>query len=199
MRLVAFGDSFTHGYGISDSIKWKGSAHPNKFEDFYRRMNSWPRYLAEKLDIPFINMGQCAIGNKEIYEIIKENVDEILDDDLIIVAFSFPYRNTTSPNDDYKKIDEILKNHNRYYFNAFYPTFNDEEPINIDFSRFIRPDYSFASYLQNVEKAIQKPLFENNCWYSPLNIEGNQHPNLEGYKHIAQFIYDELKEKLNLL
>ncbi len=29
MRLVAFGDSFTHGYGVSDSIKWKGSAHPN--------------------------------------------------------------------------------------------------------------------------------------------------------------------------
>ncbi len=141
MRLVTFGDSYTNGYGLSDSIKWKGHGSPNDFEDYYRRMNSWPRYVAEKLNIPFINMGKCNnFGNNDIYNLIKVNLNELLSDDLIIIAFSFPYRNLTTPNSDYKVIDDLLKNYNRYYFNAFYPMFNDEEPVDLDFSRFIEPN-----------------------------------------------------------
>ncbi len=195
MRLVTFGDSYTNGYGLSDSIKWRGHGSPNEFEDYYRRMNSWPRYVAEKLNIPFINMGKCNnFGNNDIYNLIKQNIDELLSDDLIIIVFSFPYRNLTTPNDDYKKIDELLKNHNRYYFNAFYPMFKDEEPDNVDFSRFIMPEYTFADYLRDSEKLTNTPYFENGAFYGYEGVkEGGLHPNLEGYKKIAEFVHNKIE------
>lgn len=195
MRLVTFGDSYTNGYGLSNSDKWRGVGAPNDFEDYYRRMNSWPRYVAEKLGIPLINMGKCNnFGNNDIYNLIKENMDELLSDDLIIIAFSFPYRNLTTPNNDYKAIDDLLKNYNRYYFNAFYPMFNDEEPIDLDFSRFIEPNYTFADYLRDSEKLTNVSYFENNAFYGYEGVqEGGLHPNLDGYKKISEFVYNKLK------
>jgi lysophospholipase L1-like esterase len=198
MRLVTFGDSYTSGYGLSDSIEWKGCGSPNDFEDYYRRMNSWPRYVAEKLGIPFINMGKCNnFGNNDIYKLIKENMDELLSDDLIIIAFSFPYRNLTTPNNDYKAIDNLLKNYNRYYFNAFYPMFNDEEPIDLDFSRFIEPNYTFADYLRDSEKLTNVSYFENNAFYGYEGVKlGGLHPNLNGYKKISEFVYNKIEKYL---
>ena len=195
MRLVTFGDSYTNGYGLSNSDKCRGHGAPNDFEDYYRRMNSWPRYVAEKLGIPLINMGKCNnFGNNDIYNLIKENMDELLSDDLIIIAFSFPYRNLTTPNNDYKAIDDLLKNYNRYYFNAFYPMFNDEEPIDLDFSRFIEPNYTFADYLRDSEKLTNVSYFENNAFYGYEGVqEGGLHPNLDGYKKISEFVYNKLK------
>ena len=35
MRLITFGDSFTNGYGVSESIKWGGHGSPDMFEDLY--------------------------------------------------------------------------------------------------------------------------------------------------------------------
>ena len=201
MRLITFGDSFTAGYGISESQKWVGHGAPDKFEDFYRRMNSWPKFLAQKLKIPFVNMGMCNnFGNNDIYKLIKENVDELLPDDLIIVAFSFPYRNLTTANSDYKNIDTILKNYNRFYFNAFYPIFTDEKPeMDLDLSKFIRPNYTFSMYLGEVEREKSIALFQNNSWYNDKSLDGSQHPNYEGYKHIAEFVYSEIKDKIDLL
>jgi lysophospholipase L1-like esterase len=201
MRLVTFGDSFTAGYGVSDSKKWAGHGAPDKFEDFYRRMNSWPRFLAEKLNVPFINMGMSNnFGNNDIYNLIKENLEELNEDDLIIIAFSFPYRNLTTANSDYRNIDKILSSHKRYYFNAFYPMFNDEIIENdLNLQNFIKPNYTFSMYLGEMEKKIKKPLFQNNSWYNNDSIDGSQHPNLDGYKHIAEFVYDSIKDKVNLL
>lgn len=198
MRLVTFGDSYTNGYGLSDSNKWKGHGSPNDFEDYYRRMNSWPRYVAEKLGVPFINMGKCNnFGNNDIYKLIKENMDELLSTDLILIAFSFPYRNLTTPNDDYKIIDDLLKEYNRYYFNAFYPMFNDETPINLNFERFIEPTYTFADYLRDSEKLTGIPYFENKAFYGYDGVkEGGLHPNLNGYKKIAEFVYNKIEKYL---
>lgn len=198
MRLVTFGDSYTNGYGLSDSNKWKGYGSPNDFEDYYRRMNSWPRYVAEKLGVPFINMGKCNnFGNNDIYKLIKENMDELLSTDLILIAFSFPYRNLTTPNDDYKIIDDLLKEYNRYYFNAFYPMFNDETPINLNFERFIEPTYTFADYLRDSEKLTGIPYFENEAFYGYDGVkEGGLHPNLNGYKKIAEFVYNKIEKYL---
>lgn len=198
MRLVTFGDSYTNGYGLSDSNKWKGHGSPNDFEDYYRRMNSWPRYVAEKLGVPFVNMGKCNnFGNNDIYKLIKENMDELLSTDLILIAFSFPYRNLTTPNNDYKIIDELLKEYNRYYFNAFYPMFNDETPINLNFERFIEPTYTFADYLRDSEKLTGIPYFENEAFYGYDGVkEGGLHPNLNGYKKIAEFVYNKIEKYL---
>jgi len=196
-RLVTFGDSFTAGYGVSDSEKWRGHGRPDKFEDFYRRMNSWPRFLAEKLDTTFVNMGMCDnFGNRDIYNLIKENKIELLSDDLIIIAFSFPYRNETSPIEDYKKISELLKDHNVIYFNAFFPIF--EEELNyefLDLTNFLNYKESFIEHLIECEKNTNKPHFEKNeFWKAESKRGGWLHPNLLGYKEIANYIFDKLKQ-----
>jgi lysophospholipase L1-like esterase len=198
MRLITFGDSFTNGYGISESKKWCGHGKPDMFEDLYRRMNSWPRYTSERLSIPVVNMGKCNnFGNNDMYNLIKENIDELLKTDIVIVAFSYPYRNTTSPIDDYKKIDELLKPYKRFYFNAFYPMFEDEyEIVDIDFTNFIKPNYTFSQHLGEIEKREHIPLFQNNSWYTNELLDGSQHPNLNGYKQIGNYVYDQIKDKL---
>ena len=34
--------------------------------------------------------------------------------------FSYPYRNATSPIEDYKEYENVLKNYKHFYFNSFY-------------------------------------------------------------------------------
>ena len=50
-------------------------------------------------------------------------------------------------------------------------------------------------YLGEVEKEKGIPLFQNNSWYNNESIDGSHHPNYEGYKHIAEFVYAEIKDK----
>ena len=201
-RLVAFGDSYTAGYGVSISDKWRGHGRPDDFENFYRRMNSWPRYVAEHFDIPYVNMGYCDnFGNRDIYNLIVDVFDELHDDDLILIAFSYPYRNETSPIEDYTLIDSLLSNHNRYYFNAFYPMFRHEIIDNIEINNFIDIDWSFADYLAECEnERHDKPsdfLFE---YFSKRDItatnDGSQHPSLYGYKKISEYVINSLTDKL---
>lgn len=196
-RLVTFGDSFTAGYGVSDSEKWRGHGRPDKFEDFYRRMNSWPRFLADKLDLPFVNMGMCDnFGNRDIYNLIKENTDELLKDDIIIVAFSYPYRNETSPIEDYQLIDYILSDYKRFYFNAFFPIFEEEGEYEfLNLKNFINHTNSFVDFLIKREKLTNKFYFEKNqFWKNTSRRGGYIHPNLLGYKEISNYIYSEIKQ-----
>jgi len=153
--------------------------------------------LAEKLDTTFVNMGMCDnFGNRDIYNLIKENKIELLSDDLIIIAFSFPYRNETSPIEDYKKISELLKDHNVIYFNAFFPIF--EEELNyefLDLTNFLNYKESFIEHLIECEKNTNKPHFEKNeFWKAESKRGGWLHPNLLGYKEIANYIFDKLKQ-----
>jgi hypothetical protein len=58
-----------------------GYAHPLEGKGFIvnlRRFNSWPRYVAEKLDCVFVNNGYCGIGNHDIYSEVKILFDDNL-------------------------------------------------------------------------------------------------------------------------
>jgi hypothetical protein len=57
MRLVAFGDSWTAGHGVETNSTYKENATPPEFIQKLREQNSWPRWLSERLGIPYINMG----------------------------------------------------------------------------------------------------------------------------------------------
>ena len=56
MRLVAFGDSWTAGHGVETNSTYKENATPPEFIQKLREQNSWPRWLSERLGIPYINM-----------------------------------------------------------------------------------------------------------------------------------------------
>ena len=93
MRLICFGDSWTVGHGVETDKQFKEVADAPPFIKKLREQNSWVRWCAEKLKIPFVNMGVCGYGNLYIYNDLKESIESgyIEDDDFIIIMFSYPY------------------------------------------------------------------------------------------------------------
>jgi len=84
MRLIAFGDSITHGEGLQD--KWnflenKGifDGRPSKF--------AWPQLIANKLKIKCRNLSIGGSSNKEIWYKIMNT--KFLKDDIVVILWSF--------------------------------------------------------------------------------------------------------------
>ncbi len=123
MRLICFGDSWTAGHGIETDVKYKEVAHPEKFITNLRNQNSWPRWVAQKLNCLYVNCGVCGYGNEYILKEIEQSFDigVIKPDDIIMVMFSYPYRYTADTYnviEIYNKIEHTLKNHKHFYFNS---------------------------------------------------------------------------------
>jgi hypothetical protein len=132
MRLICFGDSWTAGHGIETDVKYKEVAHPEKFITNLRNQNSWPRWVAQKLNCLYVNCGVCGYGNEYILKEIEQSFDMgvIEPNDIIMVMFSYPYRYTADTYnviEIYNKIETALTNHKHFYFNSFYPTFQNED------------------------------------------------------------------------
>lgn len=212
MRLLTFGDSWTAGHGIETNELYKENAHPIEGKGFIvnlRRFNSWPRYVAEKLDCVFVNNGYCGAGNHDIYNEVKILFDDemIEDDDVFIIMFSYPHRYRikkpeNNPVKVFEKLEELLKSHKRFYFNSFYPTFKDEDGFDTatlpDY--FINPNGTIADILKEYEIKNNISVWEygsRSIWNDENNFwEGDYHPNLLGYKLIADEILNQIKNKL---
>lgn len=212
MRLLTFGDSWTAGHGIETDSTFKENAHPIQGKGFIvnlRRFNSWPRYVAEKLDCVFVNNGYCGAGNHDIYNEVKILFDDkmIEDGDVFIIMFSYPHRYRikkpeNNPIEVFKKLEELLKSHKRFYFNSFYPTFKDEEGFDTTTlpDYFINPNGTIADILKEYEIKNDSSVWEygsRSIWNDEKNFwEGDYHPNLLGYKLIANEILNQIKDKL---
>ena len=103
MRLIAFGDSWTAGHGVESDSTYKEIANPPKFIEKLREQNSWPRWLSEKLGIPYVNMGYCGFGNEYILNEVEKAKKFIEKDDIVIVVFTYPFR--------YKKYSKLCSSH----------------------------------------------------------------------------------------
>lgn len=206
MRLVCFGDSWTAGHGIETDIKYKEIAHPEKFITNLRNQNSWPRWVAQKLDCLYVNCGVCGYGNEYILKEIEYSFDMgfINSDDVIIVMFSYPYRYTADTYnviEIYHKIESALTNHKHFYFNSFYPTFFNED---LDWkslpSYFINPNESLSDLLNLYESVNNVSVWEygsRKVWNDKENmIKGDYHPNELGYRIIGEYIYDKIYDFL---
>ncbi len=198
-RLVTFGDSWTAGHGVETDIQYKEVISPNLFIDYLRLMNGWPRYLANKFDVPFVNLGFCNKSNNEIYEDIIKWKHLLEPTDLIIVMLSYPYRKNGNPIIDVGNIINELNGFNYFILNSFFPTFeniDESDRMNIDLTRFLNVDKCISDVLIQWER-------DNNqsCWEydfkkvsdSNTFLGGDYHPNLKGYKIIAQEIYNQIK------
>lgn len=203
-RLIAFGDSWTAGHGVDDYIQYKEIATPqddNRFISKLRNSNGWPRWVADKLQYPFVNYGECGVGNDYIFQSVVDllNTNLVRKTDLIIVVFSYPYRQKTNPIDIFKKIESVLEPYNHFYFNGFYPMFKEEQ---FDTSTlpeyFINPDSSLADILKKYEIENNQGVWEydsRSVWNDEKNyFEGDYHPNLLGYKIIAEHIYQKINK-----
>ena len=201
-KLVAFGDSWTAGHGVETEIEFKEVISPPKFVEKLREQNSWVRWLADTLNVPFVNMGECGFGNEYIFESVKSNLKYINKDDLIIIVFSYPYRyerhNKYTPEELFIKFETLLKDYRRFYFNGFYPFIENE---NFKFPKhFINPNKTLSYQLQVEEVVNKKNVWEydsKSVWNDKKNYhEGDYHPNVYGYQLLARYIYKQIKDKM---
>lgn len=206
MRLICYGDSWTAGHGIEKDVKYKGVANPDAFINKLRNQNSWPRWTAEKMNIEYVNMGVCGYGNQYIHNDLVDSIKKgfILNSDIIIVMFSYPYRYAKDTNDIVKlfwKIEEELKDYKHFYFNSFFPTFKEEDfdTSNLP-NTFINPQGCVSDVLKEYEIKNDISVWEyesRSVWNDEKNFwEGDYHPNLLGYKIIADFIYHKIIDKI---
>jgi hypothetical protein len=206
MRLITFGDSWTAGHGIEEDVQYKEIPFPNMFIQKLRDMNSWPRWVAEKLACPYVNLGVCGFGNEFMLNEIKGvKKDGLLNkDDIIVVMLSYPYRytgDTYNVVEIYEQMEQELKGFNHFYFNSFFPTFKEEhfETSKLP-NYFINPDGCVSDILREYEVNNDVGVWEygsRSVWNDEKNFyEGDYHPNLEGYKVIANYIYGKLRKKI---
>jgi hypothetical protein len=198
MRLITFGDSWTAGHGVETDVKYKEDSKPPVFIDKLRMMNSWPRWVADKFNCEYVNLGVCGYGNEYIYNDIKSTIDNnfIEKGDIIIVMLSYPYRykkNNHNVIEIFNKMEESMVGYEHFYFNSFYPTFKNE---NMDTNTlpkcFINPNGCVSDILREYEIENNVGVWEYNSrsvWNDEKNFwEGDYHPNLLGYKIIADYV-----------
>jgi len=209
MRLICFGDSWTAGHGVDEDMRFSKNGNPKigaGFINKLRQHNGWPRWLANKLNCPYVLFAECGYSNENITKDIEEVVNSGLlkPDDLIIVMMSFPYRDNIGPIINFNKMESLLSTQVHFYFNSFYPSFLNEEDFDISLlpEYFINPSGSITDYLVVYEEKYDIPIWEygwRNRKNKPKFSHDSYHPNLEGYKIVADYIYEKIKDKLILL
>jgi lysophospholipase L1-like esterase len=206
-KLITFGDSWTHGHGVEDDIQYKEQGRPNDFIFTLRMSNGWPRYLADKLDLPFVNFGYPGADNYHICNCIDMFFDHLEKDDLIIIMLSHPYRHIYRPETKYITVKDIilrlqdkLEGFNYFILNSFCQTFYDEPNLKKELvlDRFIQIDVTAADILNDYEKLYDVSVWEyqsRKVYDDKENLHwGDYHPNLLGYKIIADWIYKNLSD-----
>lgn len=118
MILYTFGDSWTEGVGC-DLEKELNIRDPEEITKF-RHQLGWPKYLADLLEVDFVNMGIGAASNKIIFDSVVSLIknDTIKTNDLIVIMWSSPLRDDVPffPEDEwhfwgkrYKNKEHIFK------------------------------------------------------------------------------------------
>ena len=83
----------------------------------------------------------------------------------------------------------------------FIQFFTKTERINLP-NYFINP-YSSLSYILQIEELEIKKMFGNMVvkWFGMIEktLKGDYHPNLNGYKIISDYIYEEIKKIEDLM
>jgi acyl-CoA thioesterase-1 len=168
--IICFGDSITFGYGVASA------------EDY-------PTALAKLVTIPVINMG---IDGDTSIEALKRLESDVLERDPLLVIIEF------GGNDFLRKIpqDVTLKNVKEMV-----------EKIQARGAMAAVVDISAGMFLAEYRRAFDKLAKEKGALYIPSIFSGiitNPrlksdfiHPNAEGYKLIAQRIYQTIKPYLN--
>lgn len=203
-RLITFGDSWTSGHGVETDITYKEVANPDYFIEQLRRSNGWPRFLAEKYSIPFVNMGITGGDNVDILNCINENKRFITNTDLVVVMLSYPYRHLTKGDIPLGNVMSDLLNTldglDYYIFNSFFPTFKEEPYLKneLDLSKFLKIDDTALDILVEYEKQNQISVWEynfRNIFQNDNNatITGDYHPNNLGYRIVADWIFNNLQ------
>ena len=85
-KIWYFGDSNTETYNpnylwASKYIEWKGYTPKH-----------WTELFAERMKLPYSNLGLGGCDNYTIFKTLSDNIENISDDDIVIIGWSIPIR-----------------------------------------------------------------------------------------------------------
>jgi len=91
MMLHAYGDSWTEGQGCNRIVE---DSLPKEKRPSYRKENSWVKFLADKLNIPFINNAVSGNANNKIFNQIVSDIQskKIKNNDFVTIMWSSSLR-----------------------------------------------------------------------------------------------------------
>lgn len=92
--LHTFGDSWTEGVG--GSLKEEYSTENPEERTKIRQKYCWPKYLSDKLGIPFTNYGIGGCSNKIIFEAVCNSIENesIKKNDFVVIMWSSSLRDS---------------------------------------------------------------------------------------------------------
>jgi len=201
--IVCFGDSLTEGYGATTP----GVANKSK---------SYPAYLQKKVKAEIVNAG--ISGDTSANGLARLN-DDVLSHDpgaVVILLGANDFLNLRPANDakaDLAAIINLLKNENRkIYFASFIGDSDWEEAALKSFELFaslpgneayaelpdLLPDYKriFSELKSENEDMEYIADIWTGIWSVSKYMSDQIHPNAEGYKIMADIIFDEIKPYL---
>ena len=200
-RLIAIGDQWTSGKGIEEDKRYK-SDPIDEFVKNERLMNSWPRWLADKFEMPYINLGNEILDANKIRVVTKRALLDANRDDIIIIMWGHPYKHLQRPVAATATIDIIIRDmidclegFDYYFCNAYFPFFR-EEPVlkpELRLHRFLDVDNTAADML--LQYSLQN---DRDVWnYADRDVkhdkfglmQGYHCPNLLGHQLIADWLY----------
>jgi len=203
-KIVCFGNSLTEGYGAGTG------------ESPIDKNKSYPHYLAEKVNIPVINLG---VTGETTADAVKR-VDKVLSHDPTVVFIEFGandlihqvFRNEIDPNfiDNAKKnfetiLNKLVDGNRKIYLIKFYNeevaremiTENLGEEYMYIYDKYetmfssLKDEYKEVSLIENMWDGIwgNSALMYDDYFYEI-------HPNAAGYKIMADNIFKEAREDL---
>ena len=173
MRVIGFGDSFTAGEGTDNQYVEQLSTF-EKIEK-YQKEHSWPRYLADKIGVKYVNNGEVGSSNYRIFSNIFEQFayNNINNDDLVVIMWSSPLRDPlpffphmfsrTSPIGLSWSMKEFMSQDTQEWKNRYYEHYGKTEKSEIkyienDLLKFMEEYFPF--YVENLH---------NEGYYKQLN------------------------------
>jgi len=210
-KLYAIGCSLTYGQALEDCWDPKFKQPTDKPSKF-----AWPQLLADKLGYECINLSVPGASNKEILFILEKIINDIQNDDLLYIKWSFHDRHCVinnsvhnSLNEGCERVAQRSKKWKKWIRNFF----TDEDGYwtsahYIDYASVILKEKNIKYFYLYADRDFPVQL---NCKYSNFVKDGsinlirynyppaldNLHPGPEAHKVFAETIYENVKDLKN--
>lgn len=204
-RIVAFGDSITYGYGLSDCV-----GKTNNDPGFTASKKAWPQLLANRLGLTCINTSGPGASAKEVlFTVLNRKLSQA---DTVVITWPIPDRWCVFMPDRENIFfaDRIGSWRTDKRTRSFYKYFASEYEVGIDLYQRMNyaklhldslgvKNFHFISSSKDAEEFKWNKVSLPSLYLSeirndhPLALD-NRHPGESAHKEYADLIYNHLQE-----